>query len=462
MTSDNKPSTSQSAPNPRSTSARIHLYYETRILLLALATGFPGSAIALFLIWSGGHSLKVELTVTLFIGICWFGFALSLRDRIITTFRTLSNLLSAYHEGDYSLRAIHRGADDVLQETTVEINAIGETLRSQRISAMEASSLLRKVMDEIDVAIFAFDENAKARLCNLRAQKLLGLTEQAIQRSTADELGLTDVLSGESPRIIEFSALGASGRWELRRGEFRLEGKPHTLIVLSDLTHTLRDEERKAWKRLVQVLRHEINNTLAPIHSLSDSLCSMLKQSPRADDWEDDLMQGLKVIRDRSASLNRFMDSYSRLTKMPEPQKQAMNLHDCIQRVVNLVSNPAVKITSGPEATVDADAAQIEQALINLVKNAIEALGDEGGSVEIHWSNHAKPSPHIEIQIEDTGAGVLNAENLFVPFFTTKSQGIGLGLMIARQIAESHGGSLTLENRTDGNGCIARLILPAE
>ncbi|MBN2327064.1 MAG: PAS domain-containing sensor histidine kinase [Candidatus Omnitrophica bacterium] len=439
---------------------RFHLYYETRLLLLALGAGFTGSVISLFLIWGGDYSLKVELTVTLFIALGWIGFAFAVRERVVTTMRTISNLLAAYHEGDYSLRAVSGKRDDILHEVSAEINLLGDTLRAQRISAIEAAALLQKVMDEIDVAVLAFDESAKLRLINQRARQLLDKPEQALLGRMAGELGLPGVLEGDAPRIMELTTPGGGGRWELRRGEFRLNGVPHYLIVLSNLTSALREEERQAWKRLVQVLRHEINNSLAPIHSLAQSLQNLLDRNPRPHDWELDLKQGLTVISERSKNLNRFMASYSRLTKLPKPQRAPLSVREWIHRVANLEPDNSITIEPGPDVIIQADGGQLDQALINLMKNAVEAVQETGGGVRVRWEVINKPVRILEVVVEDGGVGISNPENIFVPFFTTKSQGSGLGLMIGRQIAEAHNGSLTLENRADGPGCTARLRLP--
>ena len=457
----NPPRSPSSNPNSvRTPHVRQYLYYETRILFSTLLAGFPGSLIALLLIWSGEYSFKLQLTVTLFVMLFWFGFSFAVRERIVTTMRTISSLLAAYHEGDYSMRSVRGAGDDVLQEVAREINALGDTLRVQRISAMESTTLLRKVMDEIDVAILAFDDQQKLRLFNNRAQQLFDTPDSALQGRIADELGLGGVLEGESPRILELSLPGGLGRWELRRGEFRLQGQSHQLVVLSDLTRALRSEEHQAWKRLVQVLRHEINNSLAPIHSLADSLRNLLSRDPRPDDWEDDVVQGLNVITGRSEGLNRFMASYAQLTKLPKPDLKTINVAEWIQSIVNLEPNPRVSLITGSSITIKADSAQLDQVLINLIKNAIEAVQETGGDVRVGWLTQTKKNRCLIIFVEDQGIGISNPDNLFVPFFTTKPQGSGLGLMISRQIAEAHGGTLILENRIDDPGCIAKLSLP--
>jgi len=436
------------------------LKYETKILGFALGAGLPGSVTALLLLWTGGYSPKVIWTLALVIVGGWLACAWAARERIVTTMRTLSNLLTALREGDFSLRAPRVDRDDVLREVAWEINSLGDTLRAQRMSALEASALLRKVMDEIEVAVLVFDTEHKLRLINHHGERLFQKSGEALRGRTAGELGLMDILNGDAPRVVDLTFPGGAGRWEIRRGTYREQGKPHELVVLSDMTRALREEERQAWKRLVQVLRHEINNSLAPIHSLAGSLRQRLARHPRPPDWEDDLRQGLDVITDRSQALNRFMASYSLLTRLPEPCPRPVNVGEWIQRVAGLETRRPVDILPGPEITIHADRDQLEQCLINLVKNAVEAVENPDARIWIHWSKPDYPAAFVDVCVEDEGPGILNPANLFVPFFTTKPNGSGLGLMLSRQIAEAHGGTLTLVNRESGRGCRARLRLP--
>ncbi|RJP29920.1 MAG: PAS domain-containing sensor histidine kinase [Candidatus Omnitrophota bacterium] len=439
---------------------RYRIFYETRILLLALGSGFCGVSIALILIWTWGFTLKAELTLTMFIVLGWLGFAMAARERVISTMRMISNLLAALREGDYQLRAHGGVRDDVLKEVNREINSLADILQEQRRGALEATALLRKVMDEIEIAVMAFDPDEKLRLINRHGERLLGKSLDELKGRTAKELGMIDCLTGEAPRILEFAFPGRTGRWELRRGTYREHGLPHQLIVLSDLTRALREEERQAWQRLVQVLRHEINNSLAPIHSLADSLCTILLRHPRPDQWEEDIRQGLEVIANRSRSLNRFMSSYSKITKLPKPNLRDVDVDECIRRVVELETRMPITVIPGPSIVIKADSDQLDQLLINLLKNAVEAVTETSGSVHVAWKKVVMPTPCLEITIEDEGPGILNPDNLFVPFFTTKSDGSGLGLMLSRQIAEAHNGALILENRADRQGCRACLRIP--
>src|SRR5271163_4608200 len=296
------------------------LSYERRIQLLALAAGLPGSLIALILLWSGAYSSRTAWTLTFLIVSLWLGFALSLRQRVVFSLQTLSNLLSAMREEDFSFRAREASSEDALGEVMMEVNALSETLRSQRLGAMEATGLLRTVMEEIDVAIFTFANHRQLRLVNRAGERLLSRPSERLLGFTAAELGLEACLEGDSARTMELSFSGGAGRWGVRRGSFRQGGLPHDLIVLSDLSRALRDEERQAWQRLIRVLGHELNNSLAPIQSVAQSLESgllgtatipELHASP-ASPVLDDLRQGLSIIRSRTEALGRFMAAYAR------------------------------------------------------------------------------------------------------------------------------------------------------
>jgi len=434
--------------------------HERRILWLAVLAGLPGMLCALILLWTGDFTLKTQWTLTLFVTCGWWAFTAAMHARIIHPLRTASNMLSALREGDFSLRARGAGPDDALGEVYLEINALGETLREQRLGALEASALLRRIMAEIDVAVFTFDEEEKLRLVNQRGERLLGRPAAQLLATPARALGLAECLVGDTPRTHDMTFPSGGGRWEIRRTMFRMDGLPRQLLVISDVTRTLREEERQAWRRLIQVLRHEINNSLAPIDSLADSLTNLLDRAPRPEDWDADMHEGLAVIRQRARSLNRFMTAYSQLTRLPPPAPQLVDVESWVRRVVGLETRLDATVTPGPKMTVEADGDQLDQLLINLVRNAVDAALETGGGVRIGWHATGDAAAQLEVRIEDDGPGLSNTENLFVPFFTTKPDGAGIGLALCRQITEAHGGRLTLSNRIDARGCIALLRLP--
>ncbi len=433
------------------------LAYERRILFLAIGAGACGSLIALLLLWFGNYTSKLQWTLAVFIVCAWLGFASAAQQRVVFPLRTLSNLLAALREGDFSIRARGAKREDALGEVLREVNALGETLRTQRLGALEATALLRKVMEEIDVAVFAFDGTGCLRLVNRAGERVLKQPAEWLLGRTASELGLSECLRIQSPQIAPIAFPGKAGRWEIRRSSFREGGLPHQLLVISDLSQALREEERQAWQRLIRVLGHELNNSLAPIKSVAENLGSMLGRSKRASDWEEDMRRGLGVIAARSDGLGRFMNAYARLARLPHPKVQALEVGACIRRVVGLEPRLKIQMLPGPEIRIQADPDQLEQLLINLVHNAVDAALETGGAVRVGWR---RVDSYLEVLVRDEGPGIPNPANLFVPFFTTKPSGSGIGLVLSRQIAEAHGGTLSLENCNPGPGCEARLRLP--
>jgi two-component system, NtrC family, nitrogen regulation sensor histidine kinase NtrY len=438
-------------------SRRARLYYERRIFLLAVLAGLPGSAVALIMLWTQNHDPKVQWTLTVLIAGCWFGFAGAVRERVVFPLRTLSNLLAALQEGDFSVRARGAEIDDALGEVMQQVNSMGGTLREQRLGALEATTLLRKVMEEIDVAIFAFDSEHKLQLVNRAGEKLLAMPAERLTGRSAAELDLAECLEGEPARILQTSFPSGPGRWGLRRSMFREHGLPMQLLVIGDLTRPLREEELAAWQRLVRVLGHELNNSLTPIKSIAGSLENLVASETLPPDWQDDMRRGLAVISSRSESLSRFIGAYARLAKLPRPTLAPLEVAPWIRRVVGLETRLHVDVQAGPELVIHGDADQLEQLLINLLRNATDAALETGGGVRVGWR---KNNTYMEVKVEDDGPGLSNTSNLFVPFFTTKPGGSGIGLVLSRQIAEAHGGALTLENRRTGSGCEARLRLP--
>ncbi|HET7322178.1 MAG TPA: ATP-binding protein [Longimicrobiaceae bacterium] len=437
---------------------RRSLRYERRIFLLALLAGLPGVVVGLVLLWHSAADAKTRWTVALLVVAVWWGAALALRERVVRPLQTLSNLLGALREGDFSIRARGARADDALGLAYLEVNALSEMLRQQRVRALEATALLRAVMEEIDVAVLAFDESGALRLANRAAERLLGEPAPRLLGRTAEGLGLGGCLVGPAPRTLDAAFPGGTGRWELRRSRFRQGGLPHQLVVLADVSRALREEERQAWQRLVRVLGHEINNSLAPIQSIAGSLQDVLRREPLEEDARDDLRQGLAVVQARAGALGRFMSAYSRLARLPTPRRGEVEVGEWVRRVAALEPRLHVTVLAGPETVLAADGDQLEQLLINLVRNATDAALETGGGVEVGWERR---NGELLVRVEDEGPGLASTANLFVPFFTTKPGGSGIGLALSRQIAEAHGGTLTLANREGARGCVARLVLPA-
>lgn len=428
----------------------------------------PGLAAALVLTWIGTYARWIQWTTTCTLVAVALGVTYVLRERFAYSLRTLTNVIAAMREGDFSIRPHSGNAKDPLGALASEINALGDTLQEQRLGAVEASALLRTAIEEMDAAIFTFDEHRRLRLANRAAERLLARPVEQLLGRTAVELGLESCLEGEPARVVSMTFPGALGRFGIRRSGFRQGGRPHQLLVVTDLSRALRDEERQAWQRLLRVLGHELNNSLAPIKSVAGSLETLCRRDPKPTDWQDDIRDGLALITSRADALSRFMQAYATLARLPAPNRAAMSVGDWVHRVAGLEVRVPTQVLPGPELTLEADRDQLEQLLINLVRNAADAVLEiretTGGSdtltptpITIRWSRSAAG---VEVCVEDEGPGIANPTNLFVPFFTTKPKGSGIGLSLCRQIAEAHGGRLTLESRSDRRGCIARLSLP--
>ena len=431
--------------------------FEGRISWLVLGAVAPAAIVALAILWFGDFTPKVQWTLTLLIVGCGFGFIMSTREHVVRPLQTMTNLLAALREGDYSIRARGAKVDDALGEVLLEINSLGETLRTQRLGAFEATALLRTIMAEIDVCVFTFDTERRLRLVNRAGEHLLAQPIDKLLGRRASDLGLDEVLDADQDAPLTLNFPGGAGRWGVRRSTFRERGLPHEMVVLTDLSKTLREEERNAWQRIVRVLGHELNNSLAPIKSIAGSLETLVRREPLPEDWQDDTRSGLNIIATRADSLSRFMQAYARLARLPAPEKRPLDLHGLVSRVANLETRLPVKVAAGRDLELRADAAQLEQLLINILHNAVDASLETGGGVTI---GSREVSECVEIYVDDEGHGIMNATNLFVPFFTTKPGGSGIGLTLSRQIAEAHGGSLTLMNRRGQRGWEALIRLP--
>ena len=434
------------------------LTHDQRILGLALAAGLPGLVVVAGLLWQSPASPLFKGTLLGLLVVACLTMARLAQVRVIRPLQVVANILAGLREGHFTMRAREDEGADVLGSVRRELNALSETLKEQRLGALEADALLKRLMEEIDVAVFAFDPGGVLRVANKAGERLVAQPIERLLGRTAAFLGLGACLEGETPRILDLNLSGTgSGRWELRRRTFRQGGLPLDLVMLTDISRVLRSEERQVWQRLVRVLSHEINNSLAPIKSVAGTLGQLLAREPRPADYEDDLRSGLDVVAARADSLARFMASYARLAKLPPPTFGPVNIAAWVSRVVLLDQRLPVTVTPGPELTIRADGDQLDQVLINLVKNAIEASLDTGGGVGVEWHDRGE---QVEVTIRDEGPGLASTANLFVPFYTTKPSGSGVGLVFSRQVVEAHGGHLTIANRADRRGAEARIVLP--
>jgi nitrogen fixation/metabolism regulation signal transduction histidine kinase len=427
-----------------------------RLTVAIAASSLVPTLFAAAVLWQSDLSRSVRLGSVAGLIVVWASSVIYIRARSRYHLRTLSNLLAALREGDYSFRAREQSRSDPFSEVIAEVNLLADTLRRQRVDDLEATGLVREVMAEIDVAVFAFDASHRLRLVNHAGEELLG-RDRAVIGASASELGLEDCLSGAPARTVQLEIDGSDSRWEMRRGAFRVHGRPNQLLVLSDVSRALHAEELAAWKRMIRVIGHELNNSLAPITSLTGSMERLVRRDPLPDDWRSDVVRGFEVIASRVEALNRFMTDCSRLAKIPEPTLRPVEVAACVRRVTELEKGSPIRVAGGPGVTVQADQDQLEQVLINLVRNAVEAGVETGGTVEIGWVEDGR---WLDIAIRDEGSGLADPESLFIPFYTTKPTGSGIGLFLCRHIAEAHGGSVLVRNRNDHPGCEAVLRIP--
>lgn len=448
--------------------------HERRAALVALAGGLPAVAVALVLLWTSELGVGLRIALAAAVVAALLTGMRQVHRRVSVPLRTTASLLQGLREGNYSVRARVESADAIGQ-VWAELNQLADVLQHRRLTEVETSALLASVMAELDVAVLAFDGSGHLRLTNPAAARLFGEPVASLLGRSADSLQCSDLLALTSPRILSLSFPRATGRWEVRRTSFRQEGLSHHLLVLSDVSIALREEERQAWRRLIRVISHELNNSLTPIKSIADSLARMLTRQGSVP--AEDLSRGLAVIGKRADSLNRFLHGYAALARLPPPRLATVDLGALVARVVQLGPLASLSVIPSPRVEIEADPDQLEQLLINLARNGLDAVqgrrtrGEPGsgidgpgtsGSVEgrvwIGWSVDEK-ADRVDVRVEDEGPGIPESADVFVPFFTTKPGGSGIGLVLCRQIAEAHHGTVSLANRPSG-GCVATVRLP--
>jgi len=434
---------------------RKRLRFQNRVLLITFLTVAPLAVATTVLLFLSDVLPPLRWTILGFLGFGVLVGLIAIRRHVVRPLQTLANMLEALREGDYSMRGRNVDPEDSFGEVMVEVNTLSRTLYDQRLEALEAGALLQKIIADVDIAVFAFDMALRLRIVNKAGENLLRSRSENLQGRSAAELGLAGMLAEESGRIVAHMFPGGGGRWEIRRRSFREGGKPHELLVISELSRALREEERQAWQRIVRVIGHELNSSLAPIKSMAGTVRKLVGREPLPGDWRDDARAGLAIIHDRAESLERFMGAYARLARLPPPTRRGAELAALVRRVASL-HETRIAVEPGPSVHISIDPDQIEQVFINLMRNAVEASGEQGG-VRVRWRGDGGA---VVVEVEDDGPGIARTDNLWVPFFTTKPHGTGIGLVLSREIVENHGGSISLENRLGAKGCVASVRLP--
>jgi nitrogen fixation/metabolism regulation signal transduction histidine kinase len=427
-----------------------------RAWLYCLLLTLPALALAAVFLYQKEISLAPALLLIGCLLLYLLIVAAALIEGLIRPLQTLSNVVSSLREGDYSFRARGAGTSDAFGELAGEVNALADLLQKQRVRSLEATALLARILEVMHAPLFAFDRENLLQLVNNAGVKLLGLPHARCFGHTARELGLEGLLAAPDQSIHSFGA--KSTRWLLRKAVFRQDGVPHTLLLLADVSLPLQEEEQIAWKRLIRVLGHELSNSLAPIKSIAGSLLARVDTMQGEDATLHDFRRGLGVVESRADGLHRFVQSYRLLAQLPPPHLKPVALGALLERVVLLEQRLPILLEPGPPIVIDADPDQLEQMFINLLANAVDAsLANGAHPVRTGWR---LDDSTVVVTIEDRGMGIANAENLFVPFYTTKPAGSGVGLALAQQIARAHGGEIALVNREDGEGARATIRLP--
>ena len=452
------------------------LRFEVRLAGLLVLLTLPTLTLGCVALYMWHASILTWLCVLSSLLILLASLGSAVFQHIVRPLQTLSNVVAALRENEYSFRAREIGQGDALGDLAAQINELAGDLRTRRHRESETFALLERVVETMDLPVFAFDAASDLQLTNPAALKMLQLPADSTLHQSANSLGLMEILDCPDNSVVSLAMHGREGRWMVRRSKFYQNGMPHTLLLLSDVSGVLREQERQAWQRLIRVLAHEVNNSLTPIKSIASSLRSRVQWVPAAQsaDWTStgerhnrtvnpvDMEHGLAIIEERAESLNRFLQAYSQLAKLPAPVKTTFRAIPLLERVCHLETRLKIVLDVAEDTDIYADAAQLEQALINLIRNAVDAaMQAHDDKMAAHVTVVCKKRPDsVVIHVEDNGIGLANPANLFVPFYTTKPGGTGIGLVLALQMIEAHGGTLTLANRDNAPGCCAEIRLP--
>jgi nitrogen fixation/metabolism regulation signal transduction histidine kinase len=432
--------------------------FEAHVIRLVLLASLPLLLLLLWVMVYAGISTALVLLTGLVGGLVILYSSYAIYQKLTYQFRSISNLLEALIQGDYTLRARTGQSHGALDELIVAINGLATRLSHQRWESVESQLLLRTIIDHIDVAIIALKHDNQISFVNPAAEHLLQLDNTAAHHELLQQLAFVQEFTSGRHQVVELSLGNQQGRFNVHVEEFRASGEQHKLLFITDIRTLLRSEERKAWQNLVRVISHEINNSLSPIASISQTLKRIIERDGNPVDTAENLREGLNIISERAKGLSQFVDSYKQLAKLPEPQPRPVSVQQLVEKSVALFSGATIKIETKTDLLLLLDPVQFEQVLINLLKNAIEATVQANcdSDITINWYS---TRAYFRLDICDQGCGISNPDNLFVPFYSTKKQGSGIGLVLCRQIVEAHNGHLNLGNRESG-GCCASIELP--
>jgi nitrogen fixation/metabolism regulation signal transduction histidine kinase len=429
----------------------------TTLVLWILSGAIPPVALCAYVAFAREVSMPV-LDAFAIVSLGWLAIvATQVRATLLRHIRRLNNLVEAARAQDYSIRAVIGDEADDLAELYRQINTLINDLETGRHAEQELLAMLRKVVGQIRVAIVVCDAQDRIRLVNPAAAKLLCAAPGDMIGEAFERTALATLPLSAEPRTIDHTFPGAESRWQVNQLWYRHQGRPSRIVFIVDVRQVLADEEILMWQRLIRVIGHEVNNSLAPISSLCQTLETILARGDPRDVGES-VHEGLQVIGQRAKGLQEFISVYSRIARLPEADKVLFPVARLVERVRGMFPADRVALRGEvPDTRLFGDPVHLEQALINLIKNALEA---NAGSAEPVGFRCRIREEGCEFEIVDNGPGIANPGNLFVPFYTTKAEGAGIGLVLSRNIVAQHYGQLTLENRSDGRGAVARMRLP--
>jgi len=372
----------------------------------------------------------------------------------LSLYRALTGTVTSYRDGDFSF-SLHWPQNDELSDLVAAHNELGHVLREQRLGLVQRELLLDTMVQHTPVAMLLVTDNDAIVFGNLAARQLVN------EGRKLEGLHLQELLARVQPALRDALGRGGDGLFtigdsedeevfHLARRSFSLNGRPHELLLLRQLTQELRRQEVQTWKKVIRVISHELNNSLAPLTSLAHSGAELVRRGQT-----ERLPQILATIEERTRHLESFILGYARFAKLPTPRLDEQDWRSFLAALSDQVQFKL--LGEVPEEAHAFDAAQMEQALLNLLKNAHES-GSPPNDVALELR---RQQGMLRIEVQDRGPGMSEAvlANALVPFYSTKRSGTGLGLALAREIAEAHGGRITLANR-EGGGLAVTLILP--
>ncbi|MDO6428207.1 ATP-binding protein [Thalassotalea sp. 1_MG-2023] len=432
--------------------------FENKLTLQSLYIALVPTLLLLIVLWQISLSFYLKLIITIFtLSFVAIGNLLIWR-RIRNQLRTTTNVVEALITGDTTMRPSSAIKSGALAELNSVINTAAIQLAEQRLVSKEHHIAMAKVLEHINVAVICLDEHAVVTLLNPKAKHLFALQNEMIGMP-ARSFGIDkSLLTQQVQQVVTITTDKIEKRVYLQTDSYRLYGKTYTLLFLNDVQKLLQNEERVAWQRLLRVLSHEINNSLAPIASIGESLTQVVSTANLEAEISDDLSDGLRIITERALTLNSFIKQYQSLTHLPTPDKITFSIKNFIYDLCELFPETSIEINTHNDMEIFADKSQLSQVVVNLLTNAMQANPpNEYCLIELSWQVN---NDMVQIIICDNGDGIKNPDNIFVPFYTTKKHGSGIGLVLCRQIMFNHGGDLTLTNRQLQTGAVATISLP--